>query len=222
MITKALIGDKVRIARTRQIPRLRQRDVDDLVGVPHGRTAHYENGRAAAPHAYLVRLSTEWNIPIGWFLSFDAEDFPLGGQGGPVQAGFGRIELRPELPVSHAVNGAATSIEVEGKFLTAGAFASRISGQILGPKVTHGDLLVFWPTTSARLGVISLAPDQANQSRLVIPTYNVRKGVVELFAPGTDEPAKGISELTAYAVGIVRVQPDGDSFTLTNFEGIRL
>lgn len=70
------LGNRIRAARQRDARRLRQRDIDDLVGVPHGRTAHYENGRAAAPINYLHKLSTVLGISIEWSMTGSAHSEP--------------------------------------------------------------------------------------------------------------------------------------------------
>src|SRR5579871_2460986 len=149
MITKAAIGSKLRLARTRQVPRLRQRDVDDLVGVPHGRTAHYENGRAAAPHAYLVKLAGAWSIPIGWFLGVDGEELPTPHPNGGLPSGIGLIDLYPDLPIGDWDTPITEKVEVDSKFVKTGAFACRIVGNVLSPKVAHRDVLIFWLTNKA-------------------------------------------------------------------------
>lgn len=221
MTTKAAIGTRLRIARTRQIPRLRQRDVDDLVGVPHGRTAHYENGRAAAPHDYLVILSGTWNIPIGWFLGVDGEELPSGAATSNLTPGIGLIDLYPDLPIGDWDGAITEKVEVDSKFVRTGAFACRIVGNILSPKVAHRDVVIFWLSNKPDLGVISLAKPEGTPPRLVLPAYNAQTGAVELHGPGVGQPVVGATEVTAAAVGIVRALPDGDTLTLANFSGIR-
>ena len=222
MSTKAAIGTKLRVARTRQIPRLRQRDVDDIVGVPRGRTAHYENGRAAAPHAYLVKLAGIWNIPISWFLGLDGEELPITSGSGSLAAGMGLIDLYPDLPIGDWEVGITEKVEVDSKFVKTGAFACRIVGNILAPKIAHRDVLIFWLSNKPELGVISLAKPEGAPPRLVLPAYNAQTGELELHGPGVGQPVVGATEVTAAAVGVVRALPDGDTLTLANFTGIRI
>ncbi|MHB8635872.1 MAG: helix-turn-helix domain-containing protein [Fimbriimonadaceae bacterium] len=222
MTTKAAIGTKLRTARTRQVPRLRQQDVDDIVGVPHGRTAHYENGRAAAPHGYLVKLSGTWNIPIGWFLGLDGDELPSPSVHGKANVGIGLIDLYPDLPIGDWDGAITDKVEVDSKFVRTGAFACRIVSNILAPKILHRDVLIFWLTNKPELGVISLAKPEDAPPRLVLPSYNAQTGAIELHGPGVGQPVVGVSEVTAAVVGVVRVLPDGDTQTLANFSGVRL
>ena len=222
MTTKTAIGTRLRVARTRQIPRLRQRDVDDIVGVPHGRTAHYENGRATAPHAYLVKLAGSWNISIGWFLGVDGEELPNAPTPGVLSVGIGLIDLYPDLPIGDWEVGITEKVEVDSKFVRTGAFACRIIGSVLAPKVAHRDVLIFWLSNKPELGVVSLAKPDGAAPRLVLPAYNAQTGEMELHGPGVDQPVVGVTEVTAFAVGVVRALPDGDTLTLANFGGIRI
>lgn len=222
MTTKAAIGGRLRLARTRQVPRLRQSDVDDLVGVPHGRTVHYENGRASAPLDYLLKVSAAWSIPVGWFLGIEGDEFPSDSQKTNAAPGIGLVDLYPDLPMD-AWDGTITEkIEVDAKFVKSGAFACRIVGTILSPKVVHRDIVIFWLSNKPQLGVISLAKPECAPPRLVIPAYNSVTGTMELHGPGVDQPVIGATEVIAVAVGVVRVMPGGDTLTIANFGGIHL
>jgi hypothetical protein len=219
MISKALIGRRIRTARQRQFPRVRQRDVDDIVGIPRGRTAHYENGRAAAPHAYLVTLSEKWQIPIGWFLQTEIDELPAIGTSGATSGGMARIELRGDLlacQVEPAIAG--TTIEVDGRFHRAGCFGCRMIGNEFAPKVQHGDIIVFWPTDRARVGIVSFA-SSPNASVAVLPTQ--AHGTVELQFPYGELPSASEYSVTAYAVGVVRSLTEGDMMVLSNTTGLR-
>lgn len=213
-----MLGLRVRRARLRQVPRVRQRDLDDLVGIPRGRTAHYENGRAAAPHGYLLAISKLWGIPIAWFFQNDDSQPPDSVASTRLLDGFGRVLLKPDLGDWNAAD-IDQFIEVDSKFLKPGAFAARMVGAALAPKVQHGDIVIFWPSNQARIGIMSLASAEKAEPMLVIPTHT--KNGVHLIDPGNGAAAKPEYSVSAFAVGIQRIMPEGDQSTLTNLTGIR-
>lgn len=55
-------GDILREYREGQIPRLSQRDVARMLGIPEERYRSYEYGRVRLPKAYALILSSAWGI----------------------------------------------------------------------------------------------------------------------------------------------------------------
>lgn len=136
--------------------------------------------------------------------------------------GIGLIDLYPDLPIGDWDAPVMEKVEVDSKFVRTGAFACRIVGNLLAPKIAHRDVLIFWLTNKPELGVISLAKPDGSAPRVVLPAYNAQSGAMELHGPGVDQPVIGATDVTAYAVGVVRALPDGDTLTIANFSGIRL
>lgn len=56
-------GDVLRESREVQVPRMSQRDVARMLGIPEERYRSYEYGRVRLPKAHALTLASAWGIP---------------------------------------------------------------------------------------------------------------------------------------------------------------
>lgn len=158
--TRRLVGSRLKAARRAVPGEITQEMLDDLIGVPHGRTWTYENGKALAPDGFLKAAAKHLGTTFDRLRYGDEPEQPvLGPPMYPVGFPTVRMPYAGVVPAGDWGDPLDTEdfIEVEVKFERKGRFATRVVGDSCYPALKQGDIAIWESDPSPAYGLIVLA-----------------------------------------------------------------
>lgn len=220
------VSEKIR--RARRAKELSQEELDDALGVPHGRTFSYEKGRAAAPEVMVRRIAKILSVDPFWF--FDGEDTPphagetffgtatpgmdppspIGERGAVPGAGRRWFPIRFFVGASaHPVDGKVDGEDFEefsDRLYRPERYCVIVVGDSGEPRIRHGDILLIQPHPSAKNGVLNVFTNESGETLVKVARGDDSGGWK--FAPvNPDFPDMAPEDGTAclgYVVGLKR------------------
>jgi SOS-response transcriptional repressor LexA len=225
-------GEKLRLWREAQKPRLSQRKAAELfetvTGVTRDTWASYELERAAPPAQLLHAISRRDEIPLVWWWDESMEQLPLrqpsvGDPLYPVAMLYAPMPKGSPVPAGTWASPQDTDemIEVPGFLVEKGRFACEAEGSSMLPLIEQGDLLIFQGDPRPRPGVIVLARN--GHGEVTVKVLRVRDSgyILESLNAAYPHASADYIEHIGYLVAIWKREGSGKGHLNYDDGGIR-